>query len=69
MESIWTQKTNSATEDFPLAKRVNRTQFLLLITNTDRPVNSAADNNKSLSKTNFVKRRPENYACPSVFAP
>lgn len=43
--------------------------FIVNNCNTDRPVNSAADNNKSLSKTNFVKRRPENYACPSVFAP
>ena len=66
---IDTQNTTK-TEDPLFAKnRVNKKLvFNVYNSNTNRPVNSAVDNNKSLSKTNSVERRSENYAFPSGVA-
>ena len=62
-------EAQSATEmeDPPLTKTVNQNLvFNVNKYNTDRPTNSTVDNNRSLSKTNSVERRPENYAFLSV---
>ena len=64
-------EAQSATEieDSPLTKTVNENLvFNVYKYNTDRPSNSTVDNNRSLSKTNSVERRPESYAFLSVVA-
>ena len=55
-------------EDSPVAKRVNKyLVFNVNNSNTYRPVNLTVDDSKSLSKTNSVERRPDNYAFQSVY--
>ena len=55
-------------EDSPVAKRVNKyLVFNVNNSNTYRPVNLTVDDSKSLSKTNSVERRPDNYVFQSVY--
>ena len=64
-----TQNTTKIEDRLFAKNRVNKKLvFNVYNSNTDRPVNSAVDNNKSLSKTNSVERRSENYAFPSGVA-
>ena len=66
---IDTQNTTKIEDRLFAKNRVNKKLvFNVYNSNTDRPVNSAVDNNKSLSKTNSVERRSENYDFPSVVA-
>ena len=63
-----TQNTTEM-EDPLLIKRVNKNLvFDVYNSNTDRPANSIVDNIKSLSSTNSVERRWENYAFATVVA-
>ena len=51
------------------AKNVNKILVINIYNpNADRPTNSTADNNKSLSKTNSVEKSTENYAFLLVVA-
>ena len=55
--------------DSSLAKKVNKNLvFNVCNSDTDRLANSTVDNNNSLSKTNSVERRSENYDFLSVAA-
>ena len=66
---IDTQNTTKIEDRLFAKNRVNKKLvFNVYNSNTDRPVNSAVDNNKSLSKINSVERRSENYDFPSVVA-